>query len=316
MGAAKFPRSADGFLDALGGIEAGTPESARDELLRRALRHRSNHVVARAAAIIARLELRSLEGEVEDAFDRLLVAGFEADRGCAAKGALVGVLQRLELGRADLFRRGARHVQLEPVYGGREDTAAMVRSECGMALLRVNPWDFALELARLLADPEARVRENAARALGASGHPAAAPLLLHRVLAGEAEPIVTGECLRGLLALDAATHLETVQGFLEDREPTVRELAALALGESRQAEALGGLRRYFERAGAPSERRSALLAIGTLRCEAGFAVLDEVARTGEMGDALAAVEALRLSDRDPLVARLLAGIGDARPGLS
>jgi len=311
----RFPRSADGFLDALGGVGDGADGEFVTELLRRALRQRSNHVIARAAAAVARLRLAELESDLENTLDRLLDAEADADKGCAAKSALVGALERMEGGTAEVFRRGARCRQMEPVFGGQEDTATTLRSQCAMALLRLNPWDFALELARLLADPEFRVRENAVRALGASGHPAAAPLLLHRVLAGETEPVVTGECLRGLVALDAATHLETVVGFLQHRDPAVRELAALALGESRLAEAFAPLRSFFERSGSVAERRCALLGIATLRFDAGFAFLAEVAESGDEIDAKEAVAGLRLSSGDESVVIVLEQLEAQRPEL-
>jgi hypothetical protein len=312
----KFPRTADGYLAALGQLDPATDEAEARALLERALAHRSNHVVARAAAIVARRAWRDLEPALEAAFDRLCEGGVDLDPGCTGKNALLGAMRVLEAGSVDLYRRGARYRQPEAVYGGREDTAATLRGECAFGLLRLGPWDLAFELARLLADPEFRVRENAARALGDSGHPAAEPLLLHHALRGDAEAVVVGECLRGLLARDAPTHRATVEAFLEDKDPAVRELAALALGESRVGEALPALQRCFRRAPTRGERRCLLLAVGTLRCDEAFACLREVARSRDPGDARDALEALRLSAGDPRVAAWIEEIEQGRPELA
>ncbi len=298
------PRTTEQFFNALEELPGEAPDAAATQLVERALCHRSNHVVARAAELVRRRAWRMFEGTLVEAFGRALRDDLE-DKGFAAKTALAETLHQLEQGSDRLFRRGARHRQREPVFGGQEDTAATLRSVCGMALLRLNPWDLPLELARLLADPEARVRENAARALAACGHPAAAPLLLHRALAGDPEPVVVGECLRGLLVLDAEAHLETVAAFLEERFGPVPELAALALGECRRPAAYVPLRRFFDRALSTEGRRCALLALGTLRTDEAFALLVEVARDGGSADARSAREALTLSAADPAIAALL-----------
>jgi hypothetical protein len=90
----------------------------------------------------------------------------------------------------------------------------------------------------LLHDSEAEARAGAVRAI-ACGNPREAELLLRsKTLAGDAEPSVLGECFTGLLAVEPDESLEFVASYLRHTDDTLRELAALALGESRLEAAL------------------------------------------------------------------------------
>ena len=85
--------------------------------------------MARAAEIVAEWELAPFELALIAAFDRFLPDAVRRDPTCAAKIAIAEALNRLESREAELFLRGVRHVQPEPVWGGREDTAARLRAE-------------------------------------------------------------------------------------------------------------------------------------------------------------------------------------------
>ena len=71
---------------------------------------------------------------MEVAFDRFLVEPLKNDKLCRAKIAIVQALDKIEHGRQKVFERAAGHVQLEPVFGGREDTAAALRGAALFAL--------------------------------------------------------------------------------------------------------------------------------------------------------------------------------------
>ena len=96
------------------------------------------------------------------------------DPGCAAKTAIVEALRRLEQDERALYRRAAAHVQMEPVFGGRVDTAVDLRGAAAMALAESAGGDVLVDLAHLLADPEAPVRVSAARAVAVHGRETAA----------------------------------------------------------------------------------------------------------------------------------------------
>ena len=222
-----------------------------------------------------RNEIDGLVPALVAAFDHFLEDPVRRDPGCAAKAAIADALYRLNAPEVDVYQRGIRHVQLEPVYGGKQDTAVQLRGTCGLALVRVHHPDYLIALAELLADREAPARRIAAQALGYSENPAAQPLLRLKALLGDEEPQVLSECLLALLAVAPDASLDFVAGFLDRRPPDIAEAAALALGGSRHKAALPLLRDWWERTFDATLRRTALLAIAMLKSDEAIAYLIE-----------------------------------------
>ena len=115
----------------------------------------------------------------------------------------------------DVFQKAARHVQLEPVWGGTEDTAAPLRAAALLALARIDVDDLLPLLVDALVDPQKDVRIAAAQALGYHGTEAAGLLLRLKVRLGDREPDVLSECLCGLLACAPKENLPLVAGYLD-----------------------------------------------------------------------------------------------------
>lgn len=267
------------------------PESAQSlDALRAALASRSPAVVAKAARLAGELELAALAADLVAAFERILGRG-PADPGCTAKTAVADALYRLGHDAPGVFLRGIRHVQMEPVFGGRVDTAVDLRGACALGLVRIGYRDSLLELADLLADREPPARISAARALAYRGGDDAVPLLRLRVLAGD-EPAVIGECLAALLRLSGRGALPFAAGFLDSGHEEVAEAAALALGASRLEEAFADLRDWAERVARPVLRRAGLVALATLRRDAALEYLFGLVEKAEPATAAQAVEAL------------------------
>ncbi|HLU66757.1 MAG TPA: HEAT repeat domain-containing protein, partial [Kofleriaceae bacterium] len=235
-------RTVEEQLAAIHGLRAapGTAETVRE--LRAALRSRTGLVAAAAAAVVGETGCDELTDELEAAFARFLEDPIKRDPRCAAKQAIARAL--VELGRwsSEVFPAGIRHVQLEPVFGGREDTAAPLRGMSALAYAQLGQPDAVVAIADLLADREAAARVAAARALGDSGRPDAIPLLRFKARIGDDEAEVLSTVFGSLLALDLSESLDFVAGFL-DRSGQVAEAAALALGESRSPAALPHLLR-------------------------------------------------------------------------
>ena len=158
--------------------------------LRNALRSKVSHLVAKAARLCGECEVRTLNPELTQAFGRFLVAPATSDKTCAAKTAIAESLYRLGYDDAAIFLQGIRHVQLEPVWGGKEDTAAELRGVCAMALAQLNYSRVMVELADLLADPMGRAREVAARTIAYYERRDCVPLLRLRVLSDEPETTI------------------------------------------------------------------------------------------------------------------------------
>lgn len=243
------------------------------------------------------------------AFERLCKDPVKRDPQCRGKVAIAKALRRAEVYPDEVFLAGVRYVQHEPVWGGRVDTAAELRGICAMALMEEHHPRAPVEVAHLLADPEAAARTAAARALGASGRAEVAePLLRLRVEVGEAESEVLGECLGSLLAVSPRESLPYVAGFLDARDDAVADAAALALGESRLDEALGPLCARVERTLAADRRTILLLAIAMLRSDAAWRWLLERIEHADRPLAVAALRALGTFKHD---ARLLARVSEA-----
>jgi HEAT repeat protein len=101
--------------------------------------------------------------------------------------------------------------------------------------------------------------------------------------------------------------------MLRHDEPEVRDAAAMALGESRRAEALDPLRDHFSREADSQSRKTGLLAIALLRAEPAVDFLLTVVKTFPSEDAAGAVDALALYRHDATVRARLEETVKQRP---
>jgi len=208
------------------------------------------------------------------AYDRFVDKPVKTDPVCIAKKAVLRALVALDCDDVEFFFKALACRQLEPVWGGKRDTAAEVRAAAAMGLVASGDARALVVLASLLHDPEPEARIGAVRAV-ACGNPREAELLLRsKVLAGDAEPAVLGECLTGLLGVEPDESIPFVAASLRTQDEAVAELAALALGESRLPAALAPLVEAWRGAvGKHAFRRALLRAIAAHRSEEGFAWL-------------------------------------------
>jgi HEAT repeat protein len=309
-----MPRShrLEDLLAELHELRAAPATGAAIAKLKQALGNKMSHAVAKAAEIAGEAELAVLVPELAAAFDRLLINPVKADPGCAAKAAIADALYRLDYDDEALFLRGIRHVQLEPVYGGKADTAGPLRSACALGLVRMSYPQVMSELADLLADPEPPVRLAAVRAIAYSENDQGAPLLRLKVLTGDDEPQVIAESLQTLLKLAPNASLPFVSRLLDASADETREAAALALGGSRRPEAFEVLREWWQRMVSPELRRTALLAIAMLRRDQPLEFLLSLVADGNGMDARDAVAALGLYRHDDTLRERVAAIIKSR----
>ncbi len=250
----------DAKIAALEALRA-TPETAIDPL-RKSIKDRSNFLVAKAASLAGDLLLSPLIPDLLAAFDRALDNGAKSDSQCWAKNAISKALKDLSHQDAAVYLKGLAHVQMEPVWGGQVDTAAVLRGTCAIALVDCQLDDLSMlnHLAEALADPEKTVRVDAVVALSRAGIAEAVPLLRFKALAGDPEAEVTGQCLYSLIQLSPRDSVEFAKRFLSHRHPDdVRAEAASALAQSHDPEALEALLQMWRTVLSP-ELRKALLA--------------------------------------------------------
>ena len=126
------------FEDQLAALDAlrQQPAAAAIEPLRKALAHRNNYVVARSADLVREFALTDLTAELLSAYDRFFTDPVKTDPQCWAKNALSRALATFEHQEPAVFLRGMRHIQNEPVWGGRSDTAGTLRATCALALVQ------------------------------------------------------------------------------------------------------------------------------------------------------------------------------------
>ncbi|MHC5748767.1 MAG: hypothetical protein ACYTXT_44440, partial [Nostoc sp.] len=110
-------------------------------ILRQGLKSKYSIAVAQAAKIVGESTITELVSDLVEAFARMMVKPAQVDQNCLAKKEIAQALYHLEYSDENLFLQGIRHVQMEPVWGGVEDTAAHLRGICALGLVRMNYSD-------------------------------------------------------------------------------------------------------------------------------------------------------------------------------
>ena len=234
-----------GFDEQMAALDAlrGQPLDAQGlELIKKSMASRSNFLAAKAARLAEDNQLADLVPEMVMAFDRFFVNAEKSDPQCWAKNALSRALSKLGCRDKDVFLRGLHHHQMEPVWGGRSDTAGTVRGNCAHALMGCEgliAGDVLLLLVDLLADEDKSVRVEAVRAIGQLDEMAVPVLRLRALIAGE-DPEVLSVCFNALLAIDRDASIPFVARALVRGDDGAGE-AAFALAETHHPAALEAL---------------------------------------------------------------------------
>src|ERR1022692_560956 len=290
-------------LESLGRLR-GVPAAEAAPALRKALAGRVNLVAAKAANLAADLNVPDVLPDLLRAFDRLFEDPVKRDPQCWGKNAMARALKDLGHRESSAFVRGAVHIQMEPVWGGQEDTAGPLRGICllalrGICLLALPACaDLAREqvlrhMVNALTEPSPTVRADAARALAEMQGDDCALLLRLKARSGDAEPAVTGQVLESLIALERRDALPFVRQFLAAADQVAEE-AALALGGSRQSDAVDVLLEAWPTARGLEYRQALLRALSISRQDRAIEFLNHLAAEGRAQDAADARAALEL----------------------
>lgn len=269
-----------------------TPES-RDHL-HQVLRKGQALAVAKAGRI---LKENLLEGFTEDlaaAFQRFMTEPVKLDPGCNAKLAVLEALDALSYPDPDLFLVAARHVQKEAAWGPPVDTASNLRGSAMRALANMGYADLLLLAGEHLADPEIPVRQAAAESLVHHGDRLGAGMLIHAMRRGDEDPVVHTAYLAGALALAPAWAMPYLKQMLEGSDPELRELAAIALGESSRDDAAQVLVEFLEATPLARDRSPIVKALGLHRSDRALEALVSRITGGPARDAMEALEALAI----------------------
>jgi len=236
----------EGALNAIGELRGSSSERLTKELPKY-LKHRSNLVVAKAAKLAGELRVSQIVPDLVNAFDRLMKDPAKLDERGAALTEIVAALYELDYLEPNLYRQSLRHVQREGSYGPPVDTAAKLRGISAQGLLRTRHPRRLEEVLPLLVDLEPAARLGAVRGLATNGGDAGLLLLRLKVLTGDADPDVLGECFSALLSAVPEQSLPFVVPFIDSDSESTAEAAIWALGETRLQAALDVLREKWER---------------------------------------------------------------------
>lgn len=289
-------RNIEAQIEQLSGLRGGTPSEALAPV-RKALMDRVNLVVAKAATIAGELLIHDVVPDLTHAFERLMEDPVKRDPQCWGKNAIAKSLKELDHRESAIFLRGARHVQMEPVWGGQEDTAGTLRGICLLALVAcadLKREEILRHLVNALTEAAPTVRVDAARAIAQMGGEEGALLLRLKARMGDREPSVIGQALEGLLAVERKEALPFVGEFLSPMGGELAEEAALALGASRMTAAVELLRDVWGRSHHPEFRGVLLRALCISRDEQALTFLEDLAKNGRQQDAADARAALSL----------------------
>jgi HEAT repeat protein len=289
---------AQAALDTLNALGPAAPRAELLPALKSALIDGHFLVVARAAVLAGERLLHELIPDLVGAYSRFVANPVKRDPRCKAKSAIARALVNLEAQQVEFYQAGIGYRQLEPVWGGRADTATDIRCSCAMGLAVSGHSRAVAELAGLLNDPEAEVRSGAARAISCGNPYEAEALLRLKVHIGDSEPQVIGECFGALLAIAPDYSLPFVATYLLGKDEALQEFAALALGESRQPAALKLLQDAWSDIVTPEGRGSLIRAAALHRSDPAFEWLLQIIESGTANLAAAAVAALSVYERN------------------
>ena len=279
--------------------------------LRAALRQQSNYIVSKAADQVAQRRLELLLPDLLTAFDRFVSEPEKRDPQCWAKNSISRAFAALELQDPAPFLRGIKHVQFEPVYGGRSDTAGTLRGTCALALVQcrsIPETEILRHLIDVLVDSDKSARNDAVRALEQLGSPSAALLLRLRAQITSSdpeEPEILGACYSAVLSIDGASSLPWAARFLSTEDASAGE-AALAIAASHSPEAFEMLRSRWENARDPWFRSVMLSAIALTRQTAATGFLLGLVRADSIGADVAIEALLRSAPSEETVQQLKA----------
>jgi hypothetical protein len=287
-----MPRGFDAELAALESLREATPADI-EPALRKALAHRNNFIVAKAAKMAGEYELRGLTPDLAQAFPRFMQDPGKTDPQCWAKDAIAQTLAAFEYQEPEIFLAGMRHIQLEGSWGGQSDCAGPLRGICCLALVQcrgLSNVEVLTQLTPLFADSELPVRVNAARAVEQIGTDAASLMLRLRAELGSDEPELLGACYTGVLHLAGESGLPWAAKFLRaDAPDETSSEAAFAIADTRSEAAFRLLLSTWKQARDADFRATLLTAIALTRQEAAYEFLLEKAAEGNR-DARAALE--------------------------
>jgi len=302
-------------IEQLRALRTNASTTDAESTLRKALTDRSNLVIAEAVKTVSELHLSELIPQMLAAFDGFFEEPLKNDPKCWGKTAIVKALAHLGYSDSPPFVRGSRHVQMEPVWGGQEDSAIHLRANSILALVQctdLTRFEVLSCLVEAICDPADPVRIEAVRALNQLGGDDCILLLRFKARVGDRRPLIVGHVFDALLNMERDRAVPFVSGYLTSGDQELRDEAALALGSSRLTTALKILIETWQQSGSGAFSGVLLRAISSSRIPEAIDFLLELLRAGSDREAAAAFEALKIHQESPDVQVLIQQAKKAR----
>ena len=199
------------------------------ELLEKATKAKHNRLVAKAAKICGQYYFDQYLKPLKAAFSYFEEKP-DKDKGCFAKKAIVQTLFELDHLDDDFYIRAIQCRQHEPVWGGSVDTAVEVRCWGALGLTLSPNSRMVFQILNLLHDAEPQARLGAVKAISCLASAQAELLLREKVLDGDEDTYIIGECFHQLITVEPDYSPEFVAGYLQHDNEEWVEYAALAIG--------------------------------------------------------------------------------------
>ena len=308
----KKPDPIEQALDRLTELRSETDAKTIAAELRRALKDRSNLVIAKAAKLTGEFRVVEVVPELVSAFERLMANPAKLDKRCAATFEITTALYALDYTEPEVYLKGIRHVQMEASFGPPVDEAAKLRAQCALGLVRTRHPQAMTAVAELLADKQPHARIGAIRALATNGGESGVLLLRYKSLIGDDDPEVLAECFSGLLASDFTRSLPFVAAFMDGEDEDVSQSAILAIGSLRRVEAFEVLREKWNRSVFSEIRGTLLTAIAMVRVDEATDFLIDLLESSATPTAIEVVKVLAAYHREDRVREKVKKLVDAR----
>jgi hypothetical protein len=222
----------------------GNPVESKAKI-QTALQAKSNRLVSRAAKLCGEQHLYDFIDELKAAF-HYFASKSDKDKGCFAKKSIIKTLYELDYIDDDFYTTAIAVKQYEPVWGGHVDSAVDVRCWSAFGLTLSANSRIVFPLLTLLHDEEPQARLGAVKAISHINPSTAELLLREKVLDGDEDAYVVGECFDQLMSIEPDYSLAFVVDYLGHGEEEVREYAALALAHCSDPQAFVALKNAFE----------------------------------------------------------------------
>ncbi len=222
----------------------GNPEESKAKI-QSALQAKNNRLVSKAAKLCSERHLHEFFDELKAAF-HYFADKPDKDKGCFAKKSIIKTLYELDYINDDFYTAAIAVKQHEPVWGGHVDSAVEVRCWSAFGLTLSANSRIVFVLLALLHDEEPQARLGAVKAISHINPSTAELLLREKVLDGDEDAYVIGECFDQLMSIEPEYSLAFVADHLDHDEEEVREYAALALAHCSDPQAFAALQNAFE----------------------------------------------------------------------